>query len=104
MFRIYRLTLAVLVVFACSLPLLAEDGAAIYKSKCVGCHAADGNGSAIGKKLGAKPLGSPEVQKLSDADIEKTITTGKGKMPPVKSLTPADIKAVIAEIRAFGKK
>jgi cytochrome c6 len=104
MFRIYRVALAILVGFAFSLPLLAEDGAALYKAKCVGCHAADGTGSAMGKKLGAKALNSPEVQKLSDADIEKAISAGKGKMPGFKTLTPEQVKALVGEVRAFGKK
>lgn len=104
MFRISRIALAIAAVFAFSLPLLAEDGPALYKSKCAGCHAADGTGSAIGKKLGAKPLGSSDIQKLTDADIEKSITTGKGKMPAFKTLTPEQVKALVTEIRAFGKK
>ena len=99
-----RVALAFLVVFAFTLPLLAADGPALYKAKCVGCHAADGAGSAMGKKLGAKALSSPEVQKLSDADIEKAITGGKGKMPAFKTLTSDEVKALLGEIRAFGKK
>jgi len=104
MHRSMRLVVTILAVFALALPILAEDGPALFKAKCVGCHAADGNASAIGKKLGAKPLGSPEVQKLTDADIEKAISAGKGKMPAFKSLTPAEIKSLITEVRSFGKK
>ncbi len=102
--KLFRLSLVVLVVLALAMPLFAEDGAALYKAKCAGCHAADGTGSPMGKKLGAKPLGGADVQKLTDADLEKTISGGKGKMPPFKTLTPAQIKSLVAEIRAFAKK
>jgi cytochrome c6 len=102
--KLFRLSLVVLAVFALAMPLLAEDGPALFKAKCAGCHAADGTGSPMGKKLGAKPLGGADVQKLTDADLEKTISTGKGKMPAFKTLTPAEIKSLVAEIRAFAKK
>ncbi|HSP34348.1 MAG TPA: cytochrome c [Thermoanaerobaculia bacterium] len=98
------MTLAILAVCALALPAFAEDGAALFKARCAGCHAADGSASPMGKKLGAKPLGSPEIQKLSDADITTAITTGKGKMPPFKSLTAEQVKSLVTAIRAFGKK
>ncbi len=102
--KIFRLTIVILTVAALALPVLAEDGAALYKSKCAGCHAADGSGSPMGKKLGAKPLGGADIQKLSDADLEKAISAGKGKMPGFKTLTPDQLKALVTEIRSFGKK
>jgi mono/diheme cytochrome c family protein len=103
--KLFRISFVVLVVLALALPVLAaEDGAALYKAKCSGCHAADGTGSPMGKKLGAKPLGSADIQKLSDADIEKTITTGKGKMPAVKTLNAEQVKAVVTFVRSLAKK
>lgn len=102
--KIFRLTIVILTVVALALPVLAEDGAALYKSKCAGCHAADGSGSPMGKKLGAKPLGGADIQKLSDADLEKAISAGKGKMPAFKTLTADQIKALVTEVRSFGKK
>ena len=104
MYRMSRVALAILVLLAVALPTFAEDGPALFKAKCAACHAPDGTGSAIGKKMGAKPLGSAETQKLSDADLEKVITGGKGKMPAVKNLSPEQIKSLVVEIRAFGKK
>ncbi|HSP13616.1 MAG TPA: cytochrome c [Thermoanaerobaculia bacterium] len=102
--RLFRLSSVVLVVLALALPVFAEDGAALYKAKCVGCHAADGTGSPMGKKLGAKPLGSADIQKLSDSDLQKAITGGKNKMPPFKTLSAEQIKSLLAEIRTFAKK
>lgn len=86
--------------------LLAEDGPALFKSKCAMCHAVDGKGGTpMGKKLGIKPLDSPEVRKLTDEQIQQTIVKGKGKMPPFeKKLTSDQIKALIAHVRTLGGK
>jgi hydrogenase maturation protease len=91
-------------LLALALPLTAfADGAAIYKSKCAMCHGPDGSGNTpMGKNLKLKDLGSPEIQKLTDAEITKTLTDGKGKMPASK-LAPADIADVIKFIRTLKK-
>jgi cytochrome c6 len=83
----------------------AEDGAAVFKSKCAMCHGPDGAGqTAMGKNLKLKPLGSAEVQKLTDEELTKTISDGKGKMPAYKTKLSADqIKAVVAFIRTLKK-
>ena len=86
--------------------LVAEDGAAAFKSKCAMCHAVDGNGNTpMGKKLGIKSLTAPEVRKLTDDQLQQTIVKGKGKMPSFdKRLTSAQVKALVAHIRALGGK
>jgi mono/diheme cytochrome c family protein len=84
-------------------PLAAQDGAAIYKTKCAMCHGADGNPSpAMAKSMGLKSLGSPEVQKLSDAEMKDVVDKGKGKMKPIK-LSPAERDAVVKQVRSFKK-
>ena len=55
----------------------AQDAATTFKSKCAGCHGADGTGSAMGKKMGAHDFTSADVQKMSDADLTDIITNGK---------------------------
>lgn len=96
------LTIALLVA---ATPMLASDGAAIFKAKCVMCHGADGAGQTpMGKNLKLRSLGSAEVQKQTDAELVKWISDGKGKMPAYKEkLTPADINAVVAFIRTLKK-
>lgn len=94
-------------VLAWSVPMYAAiDGAALYKAKCSGCHAADGTGNTpVGKALHVKSLISPEVQSQKDADLDLTITRGKGKMPKFDGkLSPDEVKAVIAIIRGFAEK
>jgi len=84
----------------------AKEGAALYKTKCSPCHGASGAGdTAIGKKLGARALGSAEVQKQDDAALSQMIVKGKNKMPSFdKKLKPEQIKAIVAHIRTFAKK
>jgi mono/diheme cytochrome c family protein len=51
-----------------------------------------------------KDLASPDVQKASDADLSAVITNGKPpKMPPYKTMTPEQVKDMVAYIRSFKK-
>ena len=81
------------------------DGADTFKAKCAMCHGADGSGqTAMGKSMGLKDLGSAEVQKLSDADLNGIITNGKGKMPKYDGKLSADeISSVVKYIRTLKK-
>ncbi len=93
-----RIALVVLVL-ALAIPTIATaqaPGQDTYKAKCAMCHGADGSASSgMGKSMGLKPLGSAEVQKMSDADMAALITNGKGKMPAFKGkLTDAQITDV----------
>ena len=100
--------LAILVsAFSASLAVAAGDaaaGKAIYDKACKSCHGAAGSANpAIAKmmKVEMKDLSSAEVQALSDDDIKKIITDGKGKMKPVKAVT--DVAAMIAYVRSLKK-
>lgn len=76
-----------------------------YKTKCVVCHAPDGSGSEVGKKLGAHDFHSTQVQSESEADLVQIIAKGKNKMPSYeKSLKPDEIKELAAYVRELGKK
>lgn len=102
-----RLLFASALVFFFHLPARADDSASLFKTKCAMCHAANGSGdSMMGKKLGAKDLRSAEIQKKSDAEINKLITDGvPPKMPAYKGkLSDAEIKGLVAYIRELGKK
>ena len=90
-----------------SAPARADTAAAeaTYKTKCAMCHGPDGKGETpTGKMMKVKDFSSEEVQKMSDADLTAAITSGKGKMPPFKSLSADQVKDLVAYIRAFGKK
>lgn len=76
-----------------------------YKAKCAACHAVDGSGSEVGKKLGAHDFHAAQVQSESDADLNQIIAKGKNKMPAYeKTLKPEEIKGLVAYVREVGKK
>jgi cytochrome c6 len=79
-----------------------EDGATLFKAKCVACHGADASGKTpVGQKLGIKDLRSAEVQGKSDAQLSKIISDGKGKMPAYgKTLKAEQIHQLVAFIRS----
>ena len=81
----------------------AGDSAALFKSKCAMCHGPDGSASTgMGKSMGLKPLGSPDVQKMSDADLTALIANGKGKMPAFKGkLSDDEISAVVQYVKTL---
>jgi len=82
--------------------LAQDDATALYKSKCQACHGADGKASAVGQKLGAKDFNSPEVAKMTDAELFDITKKGKGKMPGYDGkLTDDQIKSLIKYIRSL---
>jgi cbb3-type cytochrome c oxidase subunit III len=81
----------------------AEDGHALFSAKCASCHGPDGKGQTkMGEKLGVKDL---TKSTLSEADLEKTIETGKPpKMTAYKGkLSDAEIKAVAEYVKGLAK-
>jgi mono/diheme cytochrome c family protein len=102
-FNVFTLATVLAVVLSLSLPVGAQDASALFKSKCAGCHGADGTGSAMGKKMGAHDFTTADVQGMSDAQLADTITNGKNKMPKYASLKPEDIKGLVAYIRTLKK-
>lgn len=83
----------------------ATAGKAAYDKSCKSCHGADGAASpAMAKmmKVDMKDLKSPEVQAMSDDDLKKVITDGKGKMKPIASAS-ASAADIVAYIRTWKK-
>ena len=84
----------------------ADDGAAIYKSKCAMCHGADLAGKPAAK---APSLVSDEAKKASDAELTEMIANGGKDKKPMhafasKGVTPDQIKMASAYIREAQKK
>jgi mono/diheme cytochrome c family protein len=98
---ILRLSLVVLVLaLVCSTYTFA-DASADYKAKCAMCHGANGEGKAAMK---TKDFSSPEVQKMSDAELTEVIAKGK---PPMKgyegTLSKDQINDLVKWIRSLKK-
>jgi len=61
-------------------PPPAASAQDVYLDKCSVCHGQDGAGNtAKGRKLKVKSAKSPEVQKLSEAEMLEIVSKGKGK-------------------------
>lgn len=80
-----------------SMAWAAEDGAAVYKTKCAACHGASGEG-----KMGPALKGTS----LSDAQIDEVLTKGAaGKKAPhskaISGLTDDQAKAVATYVKSL---
>jgi len=85
-------------------PADAQD---VYLDKCAVCHGKDGSGNtAKGRKVKAKDLRSAEIQKMSDAELIKDVSQGKGKdMDGFEKELGADmVKKLVAYCRSFAKQ
>jgi len=84
----------------------AKEGQATYDKSCKTCHGVDGApNAAIAKmmKVEMQDLKSSGVQAMSDADLKKVISEGKGKMKPVAAVSGAAADNVIAYVRSLKK-
>lgn len=84
----------------------AKAGQAVYDKSCKNCHGADGTANpAIAKmmKVDMADLKSSTVQSMSDDDLKKVITDGKGKMKPIASVKGASLDNVVAYVRSLKK-
>jgi mono/diheme cytochrome c family protein len=81
----------VLFVALPNLSWAAEDGAALYKAKCAGCHKADGAGNP------------PKVPAVKGAD-EAKVKAAFGKAPHTamaKNVTPEQQKAIADYLKSL---
>lgn len=88
--------------FAASVAFGASAGEN-WAKHCASCHGKDGSGATtMGKKLGVKDY--TKEQGFSDADAQKAIMDGSGKMKGFKDkLSDADAKALVAFVRGLKK-
>ena len=88
---------AIAIVATMAMPLVAADGAAIFKAKCAGCHGADGTKSMAA--MGIKPINSDAVKSKGAATLTGEVTNGVNKMPAFKGkLSEDEIGAVVQHV------
>jgi quinoprotein glucose dehydrogenase len=73
---------------------VAGPGLAVFQRDCQACHGADRAGSPNGASLVG--VGT----RLSAEEMRSAVTNGKGRMPPLPHLVPADIDAVVSYLIA----
>ena len=87
------ITMLLSLIFATA--AVADDGAALFKSKCAACHGPDG------KKLAKADLSGAAVQKIADADLVKFIGENPKHNFTKKGLSEEQIKSLVAFIRTL---
>lgn len=98
-----KLFTALLLALVIAVPAFSQSAGDVYKSKCSGCHGADGKDETpAGKAMHARDFNGPEVKKETDAELIAITQKGKNKMPAYAGkLTDEQIGAQIAYIRAL---
>jgi mono/diheme cytochrome c family protein len=84
----------------------AKAGQTVYDKSCKSCHGPDGTANpAIAKmmKVDMQDLKSAEVQSMTDGDLKKVVTDGKGKMRPVNTVSGPAVDDVVAYVRSLKK-
>lgn len=89
---------------------IAQDGAAIYKAKCMPCHGPEGKGSAMAPAM----TGNEWLKKASDQEINDVILKGREGAAkkykqyaigmPAQKLSEAETKAVAAYVKGLAGK
>jgi mono/diheme cytochrome c family protein len=99
-----RFAIGVTLVLSATTFLWAQgDAKDLYLSKCATCHGPDGAGkTAMGKKLKVPDV---RTSKTSAADMEKTVTSGKGENMDGfgKDLNKTQIKGLVDYYRSLAK-
>ena len=89
---------------------LAADGEALYKSKCLMCHGAEGKGTAMGPAF----AGSEFVKSGTEAAIADVILKGRegdakaykniALGMPAQKLGDEEVSALVAYLKSLGAK
>jgi len=78
----------------------ADDGAALYKSKCAGCHGAGGEGKPAMKAPALKGTSVPEDQ-ITERVVKGTPSSKGPHKKAIAGLTEAQAKAIVAHVKTL---
>ncbi len=98
MTNVGRLVVPAVMLLSVCASVSAQEGAALYKSKCAVCHGDAGQGKP---KLGEKLAGTTR----SEGEIAALLSEGGGKKAPhakpINGLTAEQVKAVAAFVKSL---
>jgi len=95
-----------MLVSSCSIPTRAQDGAALYRSQCLACHGAAGEGRTAIKGTN---LLTDAAKKRSDAELALAIAQGGENKNAThayekKGVTPDQVQALVKYVRELQSK
>ena len=91
-----KLVILVLLSFVfAGVAVAAEDGAALFKSKCAACHGADG------KKMAKADLTSSAIQGKAETDLVKFVGENPKHNFTKKGVSEEQIKAIVGFIKTL---
>ena len=101
-----RFVAALLFAACCAAPAAAQDGAALYRAKCLACHGATGAGKPA---LKGTDLLTDAAKKAGDQELADAIATGGKKKIAShafagKGVKPAEIQALVKYVRSLQSK
>lgn len=87
-------------------PLVGQEAAALYKTKCAACHGAEGAGKPA---LAGTNLLTAEAKKRPDAEVTAIIAEGGKKAKAShafakKGLTEKQVASLLGHVRQLQKK
>ena len=99
------LVLVVVAFLASAACFALSEGEAVYKSKCLNCHGANGVAtSGMGSRMKVKPITDPEVKKYTRLHMIEVTRDGVARMQGYKSeLTDQQISDAVDYFRSFMK-
>ena len=102
-FRIYHVMLSAFLL-AAALAQTSENGLIanpVFQTNCAKCHGK----TAEGRHFAGPSLRSEKTKAMSEGDLRKMISNGKGRMPKFGArLSLADIDRLVAQIKAADRK
>lgn len=82
-----------------------ENGKMLYEAQCATCHGPEGKGDGPGAAALETPprdlTACGRMELFEDEDLEKTISEGRGEMPPWEMLGEEAIEDLVTYIRSF---
>jgi mono/diheme cytochrome c family protein len=81
----------------------AKAGKVVYDKSCKSCHGADGTPNAGVAKMMKVEMKDFKTTELSESDIKKAVSEGKGKMKPIAGVTGAALDNVAEYVKNLKK-